>query len=80
MIGLDGQARLEETNAKLRELQKAAKGLAQLQRLKAAADETCTRLRAEVLPLCPLCCLRLWLSCADLCQHSESRCALAAQH
>ncbi len=43
------QARLDETNAKLRDLQKAARGLTQLQRLKAAADETCTRLRTEVL-------------------------------
>ena len=45
----DEQARLDETNARLRDLQKAAKGLTQLQRLKAAADETCTRLRTEVL-------------------------------
>ena len=40
---------MDETTAKLRDLKKAAKGLTQLQRLKTAADETCTRLRAEVL-------------------------------
>ena len=63
-----GQARLAETNAKLRELQKAAKGLAQLQRLKAAADETCTRLRAEVLPYC----LVRWLLPAPFASYAKT--------
>ena len=43
------QKRLDDTLAKLKALQAAAKGFSKLQRLQAATDDTCTRLKSEML-------------------------------